>query len=280
MRSRLAAALTGLVGLLAAGLVTVAAPAQATNHIHATVTQPDPVCEATWKMRGWTGTTWAGPPEGSSVTKTTAKLVKPGGDNTGVEFAAFDLDVEAPAGNELLVGVKYELDGGASAVGTAIRMFGYAEKDGNTETDAPDYGPDIAQSETGGVLVIKVPAGQKLGTLGLTYDASNTAKGSVKFSQMEIGNRPVWFTGCPEPEPTATPTANPTAEPTQTATPGPGGTETPNVTPTAPAPPRSEPTLPVTGSTPLMVALAGMCVLGAGGLLYWLSRRRQVTFKA
>jgi hypothetical protein len=263
MKTRLAAALAGLVGLLAAGLVSL--PAQATE------TQ-DPVC-ATWKMRGWDGTAWGGKPPGSWVTKTEAKLVKPEAANEnvqpGVEFAAFDLDVQAPADNELLVGVKYELGDGASAVSGAIRMFGYAEKNANTETDAPDYGPAIAPSEVGGLLVITIPAGKKLGTLGVVYDGSNSAKGWVKFGPMKIKNRLVQFTECEEPEPTPSATATP--QPTQTATPEPGGTGTPEPTQSAAPVPGG---LPVTGSTPGTIALVGAGALVLGVMMFWLAYRR------
>lgn len=275
MKTRLVAALAGLVGLVAAGLVGLAAPAAS-----ATETQPDPVCEATWKMRGATGAypavVFGGPPDGSSVTKTTAKLVKPDtGVQPGVEFAAKDLEIQAPAGNELLVGVDYETSGGATTAAGAIRMFGYKINDANTLQDAPTYGPAIAGSESGH-LVLTIPAGEKLGTLGMVFDASNSSEGSVTFSNLTIGNRPVWFTGCPDPDPTVTPTATP--EPTQTAEPTPGGTATPEPSGTA-AP---VPTLPVTGSsTTLWMVLAGTCALGAGGLLYWLSRRRRpISFRA
>lgn len=340
MKTRLAAALAGLAGLVAAGLVVVAAPAQATNHIHATVTQPDPVCEATWEMRGATGAyptvVFGGPPDGSSVTKTTAKLVKPNtGVQPGVEFAAFDLDVQAPADNELLVGVDYTTADGATTVAGAVRLFGYKVNDADTLEDAPTYGPDVAGSESGH-LVLTIPAGEKLGTLGMVFDASNSSQGSVTFSNPTIGNRPVWFTGCPEPEPTVTPTATP--EPTQTATPGPVqdcqayvytgtqenlcadfpgdqenvtcadvkyrvtlvnknkdpwgldgsgenigtvgvGCESNPLKPTQSTAP--VPTLPVTGSTPLWFALAGLAALGSGALLFVLARRRRsVSFRA
>jgi LPXTG-motif cell wall-anchored protein len=343
MRSRLAAALAAMVGLMAAGLVAVAAPAAATE------TQPEPVCEATWKMRGWDGTAWTGKPSGAWITRTKVKLVKPQAANEnvqpGVEFAAFDLDIQAPAETEILVGVKYELGNGATVTSGAVRLFGYKAQNADTESVAPDYGPAVATSETGSTLVLTIPAGEKLGTLGLVYDGSNSSKGWVKFRQMTIGQRPVWFTACPEPEPTAS--ATPTAAPTQTATPttGPTQTATPKpqdcqaylytgtqenlckdfpgdqgsvtcadveyrvtlvnksddpwgldgsggnigtvgvgcesnpLKPTGSAAPVPA-GLPVTGSTPWMFALAGLCALGAGGLLYWLSRRRSVQFRA
>jgi LPXTG-motif cell wall-anchored protein len=110
---------------------------------------------------------------------------------------------------------------------------------------------------------------------------------------------------------TAEPSATPTAAPTQTATPGPvtcssfatqaeaqaafdadpeglahldadndgkacewGASPEPSGT-AAPVP-----TLPVTGSTPLWFALAGLAALGSGALLYALARRRRVQFRA
>lgn len=274
MRTRLAAALAAMVGLLAAGLVTLAAPAAS-----ATENQPETVC-ATWKMRGATGkypaVVWGNAPEGSSVTKTSAKLVKPEGEglvDPGVEFAAFDLEIQAPADDEIHVGVKYELADGASVTGTAVRMFGYTKNDADTVLEAPDYGNKdgaVATSETGGNLVFTIPAGEKLGTLGLVYGADNSAKGSVTFSDMEIDGRPVWFTACPDPEPTVTATP----EPTQTAEP----TAEPSATGSAAPVPAG---LPVTGSTPGLFALAGLAALGSGVLLFVLARRRrEVTFRA
>lgn len=326
MKTRLAAALAGLVGLLAAGLVGLAAPAQATE------TQPDPVC-ATWKMRGATGAypavVWGGAPDGSSVSKLSAKLVKPAeGVQPGVEFATKDLEVQAPEGDEILVGVDYATAGNATTAAGAIRLFGYKVKNANTLTDAPDW-KAVAESESGH-LVLTIPAGQKLGTLGMVYDASNTSNGSVTFSDLKIGTRPVQFTACEEPTPTPTP------KPTQTATPGPGGTDEPrecqayvytgttqnlcadfsdsqesvtcldveyrvtlvdkdedpwgldgsgdNIGTVGVGcetnPLKLAQSLPVTGSTPWMFAVAGLFAMGAGGLLYALFRRNRVTFRS
>ena len=270
MKTRLAAALAGLVGLLAAGLVSL--PAQATE------TQPDPVC-ATWKMRGATGAypavVFGGPPEGSSVTASSAKLVKPEGVQPGVEFAAKDLDVEAPAGDEILVGVDYATADGATTAAGAIRLFGYKVNNADTLNDAPNYGPAVAGAESGH-LVLTIPAGEKLGTLGVVYDASNSSTGSVTFSNMTIDGKPVQFTECEDPEPTPTATATP--GPTQTAEPTPGATGTPEPTESA-AP---VPGLPVTGSTPLTVALVGGGALVLGVLMFWLAYRRpsRVTFRS
>lgn len=274
MKTRLAAALAGLVGLLAAGLVS--APAQATNHVHTPAAQ-DPVC-ATWKMRGATGAypevTFGGPPAGSSVSASSATLVKPAeGVAPGVEFAAFDLEIQAPAGDEILVGVDYATAGGATTAAGAIRLFGYADQDANTLTDAPDYGPAVAESESGH-LVLTIPAGQNLGTLGVVYDASNSSSGSVTFSGMTIGNQPVQFTTCPEPTPTATATPGPT----QTATPGPTATAEPEPTGSATAAP--VPGLPVTGSRTAVLAGIGAIVCAAGAVLILAARRRRTTFRS
>jgi LPXTG-motif cell wall-anchored protein len=46
------------------------------------------------------------------------------------------------------------------------------------------------------------------------------------------------------------------------------------------APAAATETLPVTGSTPLWFALAGLAALGSGALLYALARRRRVQFRA
>lgn len=276
MKTRLAAALAGLAALLAAGLVGVA-PAQATSHVHASAAQVEPVC-ATWTMRGATGAypdvEFGAAPAGSTVADYFAKLTKPSeGIQPGVEFAAFDLDIEAPADNELLVGVDYATADGATTAAGAIRLFGYAGQDADTLNDAPTYGPAVAASESGH-LVLTIPAGEKLGTLGVVFDASNSSNGSVTFSNLKIGTRLVKFTGCPEPEPTvtATPTAEPSGEPTSQptggATPEPSGTAAP------------VPTLPVTGSSSLVwLALAGACALGSGALLMVLARRRRTSFE-
>ena len=189
----------GLVALIGAliALVSLTTPARATE-------QGETVC-GTWQLRGATGQypaiVFGGAPAGASVeSASSVKLVKPvEGVMPGVEFAAYDLDFSAV--NETTVSVSYALGDGAATSAGAIRLFGYAEQDADTIDDAPDYGPAVATGEGGGTLVITLPAGSELGTLGLVYDASNSAAGYVRFTDLEIGNRPVSFTTWALPAP-------------------------------------------------------------------------------
>lgn len=174
--------------------------------------EPEPVC-ATWQARGATGTypdvTFGGKPAGTEISKSTAKLTKPEGVDPGVEFASKDLGV-GPLEQEAHVRVEYATSGGASTAAGAIRMFGYEDKNADTLNDAPDF-KAVAESESG-VLLFTAPAGKKLGTLGLVFDASNNTQGAVTFSGMTIGERPVSFTACPSvPETTKPTTTSPAA---------------------------------------------------------------------
>jgi LPXTG-motif cell wall-anchored protein len=305
MKTRLAAALASLACLVAAGLVALSGPAAA-------VTENPNVC-ADWKMRGATGAypavVFGAAPSGSSVGAFSAELVKPTeGVDPGVEFAAKDLGV-GPLGNEVYVYAKYELAGGAAYTSGAIRMFGYSAKDADTVMDAPTWKVD-ANQETGS-LVFALPAGSKLGTLGFAYDASNNTTGSVKISDVKVGDRKVKFAPCvtatPTPtvtttsaSPTPTATVTPTATATATATPTSTPSRTATVSPSAststsasaststsasavPVPttgdPEGEGSLPLTGpsgpSTGILVGL-GIMVIGAGAGLIVLTRRRKL----
>lgn len=264
-------ALAALIGALV-GLVALSVPAQATE-------QGETVC-ATWQLRGATGQypaiVFGGAPAGSSVeSSSSVKLVKPTeGVMPGVEFAAYDVDVEVAT--ETTVSVDYVLGDGAATSAGAVRLFGYSEQDADTINDAPDW-QDIAEGDSG-TLVFTVPAGSTIGTLGLVYDASNSATGYVRFTDMEIGNRAVSFTDCPEPSPTVTasPSASPTVSPSQ-----PGAT--PSATTTPPAGSDSDENaggggLPVTGTNVPLLLGAGAGLLIGGGLLYLGLRRRKVEF--
>ena len=266
--SALEIGLAALIGALIA-LVSLTTPAHATE-------QGETVC-GTWQLRGATGQypaiTFGGAPAGASVeSASSVKLVKPTeGVMPGVEFAAYDLDVSVV--NETTVSVGYQLGDGAASSAGAIRLFGYSEQDADTINDAPDYGPAIAGGESG-TLVFTLPAGSDLGTLGLVYDASNSAAGYVRFTELEVGNRPVSFTTCPTPEPTATATPGPTA----TATPTAGPTAQPSSS--ASAPPVASPGLPVTGTRTMVLVGAGVALLLGGVLVYFGLRRRRVDFAA
>jgi len=203
MRKTLTAAFAVLTATLAgmAGAVALAtSPSQATGSA--------PIVCGTWKMRGATGTypaiTFGGAPAGSSVHRFSAVLKKPTtGVDPGVEFAAKDLKVTTTG--QIQVRVDYLLNG-ASHTSGAIRLFGYQEKNADTLLSAPDWS-DVASANMG-TLVLTVPAGTNIGTLGLVYDASNSGAGSVTFSAMRIGTKVVRFTTCPVP---ASPSASASA---------------------------------------------------------------------
>lgn len=215
-----------LAGALAAGFY-LGTPDSA----GATPAAPAPIC-ADWQARGATGSypdvTFGGKPAGTEISASTAKLTKPAsGVAPGVEFASFDLGV-GPLAQEAIVHVQYATSGGASTSAGAIRMFAYYVKDADTLNDAPDH-VDVAQAESGNLL-FTVPAGKKIGTLGLVFDASNNTQGAVTFSSMTVGNRPVSFTACPQPSSSSTTSPTPTAPTT-----GPSVPASPSVTASASA---------------------------------------------
>lgn len=185
-----------LAGAVALGGAALALPAAATP-----VKTPT-VC-GDWKLRGATGAYPAivfgdAPDHAAVLSADKVKLVKPAtGVMPGVEFAAFDLDVEATS--EVKVSVRFDTDADASTASGAVRVFGYNAKGANTIVDGPSY-MDEAEG-TSGTLVFTLPAGKKLGTLGLVYDGSNSAKGAVTFSDLTIGQRPVSFRKCVTPTP-------------------------------------------------------------------------------
>lgn len=202
---------TLLASLAAGALVALAlgGPVYATPDTDET----KPVC-ATWQARGATGAypdvTFGGKPAGTEISKSTVKLTKPAeGVQPGVEFASKDLGV-GPLEQEAHVRIEYATSGGASTAAGAIRMFGYEDKNADTLNDAPDF-KAVAESESG-VLLFTVPAGKKIGTLGLVFDASNNTQGAVTFSDMTVGQRPVSFTACQTvPETTKPTTTSPAA---------------------------------------------------------------------
>jgi len=270
------------LGLALAGALAVPAVASATE-------EPAPVC-GTWEIRGATGTypeiEFGPAPEGSEVVDAdTVKLTK--APNGGVEFAAFGLGLELEA--ETTVSVDYALSADASAALGAVRMFGYTSATPNTVEDAPTWS-DTAESAEG-TLTFTVPAGATIGTLGLVYDASNPATGSVTFSGMTVGDRPVSFTECETPDPDGSQTPDPdgsqTPDPDGSQTPAPGGSETPapdgSQTPapgTSTTPPAAAPSLPVTGPGGFILLGSAVALIGAGLGMYLVARRRKVTFTA
>jgi LPXTG-motif cell wall-anchored protein len=251
--------------------------------------EPKAVC-GTWKARGATGVypaiTFGGKPAGTEITATTAKLTKPTGVNPGVEFAAYDLKV-GPLANEVQVLVGYQTAGGASVSAGAVRMFGYEDKNADTINDAPDF-QATADAESGN-LVFTVAAGKKIGTLGLVFDASNNTTGSVTFSNLMVGDRPVHFINCaqeppnqpgkppvsPGPSPTK---GNPSQSPSQNPSSPAPSSPAQSIPPPAAGQGGSGPSLPVTGAPVGMITVAGVLVLGTGAGLIFATRRRRVKY--
>jgi hypothetical protein len=258
-------ALAVLAGLAAAGFVALAAPSPSA----ATTPTECP----TWTLQSIVNE-WGSPAEGSTVVDShTVVLTKPVGG--GTEFAAKNLNMtfDSPVSIE----VEYELSDGADHAAGAVRLFYYEANSPNTLTDVPtEFIP--ATSGNGTLTIAGV---DKIGTVGLVYDASNAAGGKVTFKNMKIGNTKIAFKDvCIEATPSATVTATPTVTASATATPS------ATASTTTPAPATSVSTspaaaLPVTGSSskPWLIGL-GVFVLGCAlvGVAYlWRARR---TFEA
>ncbi len=268
------------VAALAAALLIAFGPATPASAAPATA---EVVC-ATWKAEGATGAypavVFGGKPEGTVISKSSVKLVKPAGEGLvqpGVQFTSRTIGVTTEAATT--VKVAYSLSGGASPAAGAVRLFGYSSADADVLLDAPTWADSATGTE--GTLTLNVAAGTKIGLLGLVYDASNDAQGAVTFSGLKIGDRLVRFTPCPKP-PSASPSTSPSAKPSASA--GPSTSAKPSTSPAAPvapAPPAAGPTLPVTG--PSVGALLGVA-LGAlilGGVAFVATRRRSPrTFEA
>jgi hypothetical protein len=287
------------------GAIVLGAPAQATPGND----EPETIC-STWKARGATGAypdiDFGGKPDGTEISTSTAKLTKPEGVSPGVEFATFDLGV-GPLDQEAHVRVEYATSGGASTSAGAVRMFAYEDKSADTLNDAPDW-VKAAETEEGNLL-FTVPAGKKIGTLGLVFDASNNTTGAVTFKNLTIGEQPVSFTACPDPEPTTT---KPDPEPTTTK-PDPGSSSPAAVTCSSfdtkadaqeaylkdpeglahldsdgdgracewtPADGSGGGGLPVTGPSIGIVVMAAVIIIGTGAVLTVMVRRRKVNFTA
>jgi hypothetical protein len=241
---------------VAAGLAFMApGAAQATdNDGH----QGHKICP-TWSLRSIVGAEWQeSPAEGSKVYDAhTVALTKPEGG--GTEFAAFDVGFESK--KPVSITVDYELKGGADYAAGAVRMFYYEAAGADTLADVPTAA--VAADAAEGTLTI--PDVTKIGTLGLVYDASNSAGGKVVFSNLRIGYKKVKFKGVcetksPSPSPSSpTPSESTSQPPTSTSSaPGGGGGA-----------------LPVTGAGVAGLSVAGAVLVGAGVLFMTAGRRRR-----
>jgi LPXTG-motif cell wall-anchored protein len=225
-----------------------------------------------WTLRSVV-TGWTDPAEGSKVVSDKkVVLTKPVGG--GTEFAAKNLGLEFDT--PTTISVHYHLDAEADYEAGAVRLFYYEAANPDTLYDATS-GYDVAVAKTG---VLEIEGVEKIGAIGLVYDASNNAAGKVTFVQLKIGKTKVAFKDvCVEPSPSATPT------PTPTVTASPDVTPSATATTAAPAPSVSTslvsgPSLPVTGAPMYLVMGVGALLLmgGVAGLL--LARKRRQRFEA
>lgn len=237
----------------------------------ATTPKPKPVCP-TWTLQSIV-TEWGPPAEGSEV-KSFNKVVLTKPTGGGTEFATRDLDLEFETPVD--IEVFYSLDAAADYSAGAVRLFYYEEQNADTLTTAPKAF-DVAMSDVG---VLKLSGVTKVGTLGLVYDASNTAAGKVTFHTLEIGKRHVWFKNvCPKPTTSVTPSVSPSvsATPTPTAT---TSSPAPSVSvSTSPASGTGGGSLPVTGAPMYAVAGVGLLFVVAGVVGLVMGRRRRQTFE-
>lgn len=194
-----ALATLGVTAVAGLSVLAMASPAEATTE--------KPKCP-TWTLRSITsGPGWNdNPADGSGVVDTNSvKITKPEGG--GTEFSTKDTGIDLNS-NKANITVKYELKDGASFAAGAVRLFYYHDKNANTLTAAPtDY---VAAEANSGTLTLSDVTGY-IGTVGLVYDASNSAGGNVVFSDLKVGATPLAFEDvCAEPTspPTTTPPTN------------------------------------------------------------------------
>lgn len=244
-------------------------------------TTPPPVC-VDWKLQGAAGpypdVTFGAPGAGSAVTGDyRVKLVKPTeGVMPGTEFASYDVDLEFAL--PVSISVEYELNGGASHAAGAIRLFYYEAANADTIATTPTAFV-AADSESGTLTISGVT---KVGTLGMTYDGSNTAGGHVIFKNLKVGPHKMAFKDvCVEETPSPSPSVSTSPSATASASPS-ASTST-----AAPAPSVSKslvagggPSLPVTGAPTYLVAGVGVLLVAAGVAALVLSRRRRAEFEA
>jgi hypothetical protein len=260
-----------LVAATAAMAAFGASFASATAAMAQTTPADDTTICGAWTARGATGTypiiTFGGKPAGTEIGEFSATLVKPTeGKDPGVEFARFGMDIKTEG--PVKVTVDYDLSEDADFTSGAVRLFGYTDKNPNTITQGPTW-VDMAGDDSG-KLSFTVTDGKSIGSLGLVYDASNSAKGSVTFSNLTIGGAKVSFLACPEPEPTETATV----KPTDTATPKPTGSSSATPVPTE-TDDNAGPTLPLTGPSPWMLASFAVFLIGLGVVSVYSARRKR-----
>lgn len=208
---------------------------------------------------------WSANGESSIVDHDTVRLQ---GANTSVETPALGINVDTGAE----ISFQYELLDGAQCVGGAPRVF--VVINGVNTNSWDQLQPTGEQCGTDGLVTFTAGNAGLITTAGIVYD--NSAGGAVEVSYLTVAGQQVLFAD--EPEPSPSPTAEPTPEPSPSATasPEPTSSESP-----AAGSAGGKPGLPQTGFTPVPLALGGLAFIGAGaGLIWWMTRRRSLTFTA
>ncbi|MGH3679759.1 MAG: ComEA family DNA-binding protein [Natronosporangium sp.] len=182
---------------VAAGAVALAGPAQA---------QDGHFPDAGWQVRDF-NVGWVPAAESAIVNATTVELTKPAGD-IGTSMETTNLGLPVMAGDEISVTV--EKLGGATADAGAVRLFYYDHPDADTNGAAPTA---FAADDGSGGISVTVAADGTVGTLGMTYDASNASAGTVQFSDLTVGETLVLFHAPSDPDPDPTKPADPPAGP-------------------------------------------------------------------
>jgi hypothetical protein len=238
----------------------------------AQATDDDPRFCPTWSLRSIVGTTWQAPAEGSKVVDgDTVVLTKPQGG--GTEFAAFNVGFTT---EPVDITVHYSLSADADFAAGAVRLFYYEKSDADTLNTTPD-GFVAADADEGTLTIEDVTA---VGTLGLVYDASNSAGGSVTFTDLKIGSVRVKFKDVcngqtPSPAPSSPEPSSPTTSPSASES-----TSTPPAATGSPAPGGGG-GLPVTGVPgPVLAGVAAALIVGGGALLMVARRRRDIRYTA
>lgn len=278
--------------LAAAGCLTLAGPAHAQDGMY-------PAAE--WQLRqiGTGDLDWSPAAASVIVDATTLRLTKPDGDtSTSAETANIGLVVTA----DTEITVDYSLDADADTAAGAVRLFYYDTPDADTLGVAP---AGFVAADGSGTMSLPVPAGTAIGTLGLVYDASNSSAGTVTFTDLRVGDTPILFVA-----PAAPPVEDldcgdfDTQEEAQEVldadpsdphgldgdgdgvacehlpSAGKGGSGDRDDSDDAPGAGGSGDRLPVTGAPAGLLAAGALALLGVGGGLFLLARRRRVSFTA
>lgn len=264
--------LAGVTGLAAAGAVALA-----TTGAASATTPTTPVECPTWTLRSVVND-WGPAADGSTVVDAnTVILTKPVGG--GTEFAAMNLNMTFDS--PVTIEVDYQLSDGADHAAGAVRLFYYEAN--SPDTSATGTAPTAFIPATSGTGTLTIAGVDKLGTVGLVYDASNAAGGKVTFENLKVGGKLLAFKDvCVEASTSATATASPTVTATASATATPSATKTATPAPATSVSTSPVASLPVTGSSskPALIAGIALVVVAGGTLLFLAARRRRTRFEA